>query len=70
MKDEHLPFYQYKRFLNYKDYTLTIYQNTTNSTLPRFSLSVFMGRKLIMNLMGDNERQIINDAKIKIDERE
>lgn len=70
MKEEHLPFYQFKRVVNYKDYTLTIYQNTTNSTLPRFSISVFIGRELVMNLTGNNERQMINDAKIKIDERE
>ncbi len=67
MHPEHLPYYTFKKNITHGGYMITVYENTTEKTLKRFAISIFIGKEKIGEAQTDNDTTTIKKIKAIID---
>lgn len=70
MKDELLPFYQFKQIIEYKGYRLVVSENTKVKNISKYFISIFRGNDKIGEHEADNQGQVVHKIKSRIDQAE
>lgn len=67
MHPEHLPYYTLKKNIEYGAYKINIYENTTEKTLNRYAINIFVGKEKIGEAQTNNDAAAIKKIKASID---
>lgn len=70
MKDELLPFYQFKQIIEYKGYRIVVSENTKVKTISRFLIAVFQDKQKIGDHETDHQGRAVHEIKSRIDQAE
>jgi hypothetical protein len=67
MNPEHLPFYSFKKSIDYSGYKIMIYENKTAKTLKQFNICVFRNDIKIGESESDNDIETVKKIMPQID---